>query len=606
MRVYQVMETNVDVAGTGLVDDLPPARPSARLELIGTPALYAGTTAIQIPDKAYFIAALLALTPNRRLVRSQIRDLLWSTAEPAQANANLRQLLSRIVRAQRNADLMLIGVEGEWVRLLDAGIAIDLVEWTDADPAGLARRREWPMLSALLCRYDKDLLEGVKTGELALDDWLLSERQRFRFTWTSAASSLLDSDAVDPELAIAVATRLLQRDNTHEAAYRGMIRAHALIGDNTAARRAYNTCRAVLRAELGVDPSPETVAVAERHLQAAAPMVPAEVGPHRQPVDGRAGIGRDRPRVAILPPATGFEKWAQSRAYALLEDVTVGLSRYRSFRIIAAHTSLLSGCGRGRRTARRRGATTRCSRPGRRWATSCVSPSGSPTRSPTRCSGCPRWACRGTICAASTGDLGATRVLDGRRDRACAPGAARDALRRLRLPPVPGGAAVGAEHGPQGPAAGAQPVPRGGAARRQLRGHLRRLARTHSLEWLVRGAPAPDLLEDALRLAAWAIERDPDDARGHREAGFANLYRKRHQESLFCFTRAVELNPNDADLLADFADALAHAGRPPRAGRDRERAAAQSDGSRLLPLGARQHLFTRSAASPRRWRRWSR
>ncbi len=43
------------------------------------------------------------------------------------------------------------------------------------------------------------------------------------------------------------------------------------------------------------------------------------------------------------------------------------------------------------------------------------------------------------------------------------------------------------------------------------------LARTYSLEWLVRGAPGPDLLEEAARWAASAIERDPDDARGHRE-----------------------------------------------------------------------------------------
>ena len=40
------------------------------------------------------------------------------------------------------------------------------------------------------------------------------------------------------------------------------------------------------------------------------------------------------------------------------------------------------------------------------------------------------------------------------------------------------------------------------------------------------------------------------------------LYQKRHEESLAEYSRAVVLNPNDADILAELADALVYAGQP--------------------------------------------
>lgn len=544
--------------------NLASSRPTARLELIGTPTLYVGNVTVSIPDKAYFIAAILALTPGRRLIRSQLRDLLWSAAETTQANANLRQLLSRLVRAQRVAGFRMIAVEGDWVRLLDGAVAIDLVEWLDADPAGLARRQEWPMLAGLLCRYDKDLLEGIRTGETSLDDWLTVERERLRFAWISAATAALDAEAVEPGHAIAIATRLVARDNTHEAGYRGMIRAHTAVGDHTAARRAYETCRMVLKMELGVEPSRLTVAMAERYIVAAprSSAVPAASAPSHD-IRGRMPSGVDRPRIAILPPASGFERWAQSRAYALLEDVTVGLSRYRSFRIIAAHTSL------------RHGAKPRLPGRDKPWCDFALFASGHTQGDELRL---------------------ILRLTDARTDEVIwvsEVSVPRDDLRsvyreitgrvvawtadaidraKLALPETPNDASAYRLYLEGRRLLQSTDLKDVRRARRVFRDAAKiddsfaatyaGLSRTMSLEWLVRGAPNPDLLEEATQLATLAIERDPEDARGYREAGFANLYRKQHKESLAFFRQAVTLNPNDADLLADYADALAHAGSP--------------------------------------------
>jgi adenylate cyclase len=87
------------------------------------------------------------------------------------------------------------------------------------------------------------------------------------------------------------------------------------------------------------------------------------------------------------------------------------------------------------------------------------------------------------------------------------------------------------------------------------------LSRTHNLDWRYSWSTSPDKsLDAAVDLARSAIEHDQLDARGFSELGFANLYKKRHAESLADYVRALTLNPNDADIVAEYADALVYTG----------------------------------------------
>ncbi|MBV9522632.1 MAG: adenylyl cyclase [Alphaproteobacteria bacterium] len=89
------------------------------------------------------------------------------------------------------------------------------------------------------------------------------------------------------------------------------------------------------------------------------------------------------------------------------------------------------------------------------------------------------------------------------------------------------------------------------------------MSRTHNLDWRYSWSPDPDAsLDAAVELARRAIQLDPLDARGFAELGYANLYKKRHDESLAEYARAIALNPNDADIIAEYADALVYAGHP--------------------------------------------
>lgn len=92
------------------------------------------------------------------------------------------------------------------------------------------------------------------------------------------------------------------------------------------------------------------------------------------------------------------------------------------------------------------------------------------------------------------------------------------------------------------------------------------MSRTFNLAWQYRWPPkSAAVLETACQLALEAIRRDSLDGRGYSEPGFAQLYKKRHDESLAAYERAVELNPNDADTLARMAYAVTCSGEPRRA-----------------------------------------
>ena len=88
------------------------------------------------------------------------------------------------------------------------------------------------------------------------------------------------------------------------------------------------------------------------------------------------------------------------------------------------------------------------------------------------------------------------------------------------------------------------------------------LSRTHNLDWRYSWTDKPEFaLEKAHELAQESVLADPRDARGYGELGFVNLYRKDHDASLAAFEKALQLNPNDTDIMSNMGDALAHCGR---------------------------------------------
>jgi adenylate cyclase len=91
------------------------------------------------------------------------------------------------------------------------------------------------------------------------------------------------------------------------------------------------------------------------------------------------------------------------------------------------------------------------------------------------------------------------------------------------------------------------------------------ISRTHNLDWRYAWSAAPEAsLDAAIAFARRATGLDRLDARGFAELGNAKLYKKQHDESLAEYAHAIALNPNDSDIIAEYADALVYAGEPRR------------------------------------------
>jgi adenylate cyclase len=87
------------------------------------------------------------------------------------------------------------------------------------------------------------------------------------------------------------------------------------------------------------------------------------------------------------------------------------------------------------------------------------------------------------------------------------------------------------------------------------------LARTFQEAWRYHWSSTPEqCLARAVELAERAVQVDPSDARGYAALGQAYLFKRRHDESLAAYDRAIGLNPNDADVLAESAHCISSYG----------------------------------------------
>jgi TolB-like protein len=92
------------------------------------------------------------------------------------------------------------------------------------------------------------------------------------------------------------------------------------------------------------------------------------------------------------------------------------------------------------------------------------------------------------------------------------------------------------------------------------------ISRAHGFYWKYRWTDEREAaLARADEFALRAVDSDVNDASANAALGWVALYSRNHDRSLASYGRAMELNPSDADILAEHADALSHCGLNDRA-----------------------------------------
>ena len=233
-----------------------------RMRLLGDFVMLLNDTPVSGLDvpRLRSLLAYLALHRGVPQARSRIAYTLWPDSTDAQAHTNLRNLLFKLRMVLPEVESFLVVERQTLCWHSDAPCSLDVTDFERAvaraeyarDSQDAAAERQ-ALEQAVQC-YQGDLLPGC------YDEWLGSERERLQQTYQSALERLVELLEREGSVAEAIrmAQRLLRIDPLQEATYRCLMRLHSARHDRGAVMRAYQTCAAVLKRELGIEPGAKT------------------------------------------------------------------------------------------------------------------------------------------------------------------------------------------------------------------------------------------------------------------------------------------------------------------------------------------------------------
>lgn len=272
-----------------------PLRPMGlRLRLVGVPQLLAGDRPAHPGSrKAMALLALLAL--DGEASREHLAALLWPDQEAAAARRNLRR---------------------ELFRLREQGVAL-------AEGASGALALEPGLREALELDGEGRPLDGLDgAAGPAFDDWLQGARERLARRARGRRLALAQAAEAAGRLdeALAHFEALHAEDPLREITVRDLMRLHGARGQRAVALQVYEAFQRRARAELGVQPLPETQALAQGLREPGAAALPP------------AGAAPPLPRLAPFVGREGAvrqlrEAWHQGRLMFVAGEAGEGKSR---------------------------------------------------------------------------------------------------------------------------------------------------------------------------------------------------------------------------------------------------------------------------------------
>jgi DNA-binding SARP family transcriptional activator len=206
-------------------------------------------------------------TAHRALPAEDLADDLWGAAWPDGWSVALRSIISKLRAAMRAAGApdAIVARDGTYELRLPADA------WLDVDAASQAIHAA----EHALAEGDADAATGWALAARAVSsrpllpgeasDWLDDLRWRLDDVRLRALATLGEIwlRHGNPAMAARDAAEAIAMDPFREAAHRLLIRAHLAAGEHAAALQAYRSCLATFQRELGVLPSPETVALVQ-------------------------------------------------------------------------------------------------------------------------------------------------------------------------------------------------------------------------------------------------------------------------------------------------------------------------------------------------------
>jgi DNA-binding SARP family transcriptional activator len=222
-----------------------------RIDLLDGFALHLDGVRADLPPVAQRLVAFVAMH-RRALHRSYVAGCLWPDSAERRAAANLRSALWRVKQACSE----LIAATANHVRL-HVDVAVDV---RDLESLAYSVLDESPS-SVTFARMDAVLRADVLPDWA--DEWVTVERERIRQLRLHALEALCTQRSAMRQFGHAVHFGLaaVAAEPLRESAHRAVIGAYLAEGNWWNAFRQFETYRRLLADELGVEPSPQIVAL---------------------------------------------------------------------------------------------------------------------------------------------------------------------------------------------------------------------------------------------------------------------------------------------------------------------------------------------------------
>lgn len=242
----QQLRTFAKTIGQWVGAAMPDVGSNYRVQLLGGFGITQAGHSLPLGPSNARIVALLACRA-RPLSRHLAAGLLWPDCPDSRATANLR---SAVYRMSSSHPGLIISSLRQVV--LDPAAGVDFhVAIAAAQRVLAGSKEEFP--PCVREALTQDLLPCWHE-----DAWVVEEREAFRQRRLHALETLCLAfakrgrygEAVDAALAV------VQAEPLRESAHRALVMVHLQEGNYSEALRQYQRCRALLRDELGIDPSP--------------------------------------------------------------------------------------------------------------------------------------------------------------------------------------------------------------------------------------------------------------------------------------------------------------------------------------------------------------
>lgn len=318
------------------------------LSFLGPLALFDEDQLLPLPatQKSQSLLAYLVMHCHRTQRRARLAGMFWPDVPEARARRNLNTALWQIRRVLPSGDYLFTSAQEVQFNSRSA-YWLDVAEFesllSSLPPGGTENPAQLVRLQQAVSLYRGDFLAGF------YDDWVIEERYRLEAAFLEALARLALACQREGKYADALnyAQQLLHYDSLREDIHRLVIYLHLTLGDTVAAVRQCNRCLTLLKAELGVEPSPETLALCRPLFHGPWPTgEEMDIGPTVRPSPRQASlqvpplVGRDHELGLLL---AAWQEAVAGHGRTILVSGEAGVGKTRLVTELAQSTGWRDG-----------------------------------------------------------------------------------------------------------------------------------------------------------------------------------------------------------------------------------------------------------------------